>query len=191
MMGKQPKKRSQNRDDGAARIFGPFPASFHRLEFHGRGPTLFPHGVLHEVHAGGWNGIRPVGSAVTRFGYWRDPLCLLTVALYGLNRWGIKPWSHSEFIHGQFNDLLLIPAALPLVLWIQRISGLRTSDQPPYLSEISLHLAVWSLVSEGIGPFFFHHGTADLRDVFAYTIGAIAAGLWWHRRAWPIQRVGP
>ena len=59
------------------------------------------------------------------FGYWRDRLFLVAVAAYGINRWGLKPRLPSPFLHGHFNDLLLIPAALPVVLWVQRRLGLR------------------------------------------------------------------
>ena len=43
----------------------------------------------------------------------RDPLFLVAFAAYALNRWVLKPHTHSVFIHGYFNDLWLIPAALP------------------------------------------------------------------------------
>ncbi len=49
---------------------------------------------------------------MSRFGYLRDPLFLIAVAGYVLNRWLLKPLVPSPFLHGHFNDLLLIPAAL-------------------------------------------------------------------------------
>jgi len=117
---------------------------------------------------------------VKRFGYWRDPLAVASVLLYAINRWALKPWVHHGFWHDHFNDLLLIPAALPLVLWLQRRLKLRLHDRPPTWPEIALHLVVWTAICEWIGPRFYHHATADWRDVAAYTAGAIAAGLWWH-----------
>ena len=117
-----------------------------------------------------------------RFGYWRDPLFLICCGLYALNRWGVKPHVHSPFLHGQFNDLLLIPCALPLVLWLQRRLGLRKHGAPPTFSEIALHLLVWSVVCEGLGPRFMHT-TGDVWDVVAYTAGGLLAWVWWHNPA--------
>ena len=117
-----------------------------------------------------------------RFGYWRDPLFVVGCALYGLNRWVLKPHVHSDFLHGQFNDILLIPCALPLVLWLQRQLGLRHHDLPPTLREIAFHLAVWSALFEVVGPHFLRV-TGDPLDVLAYAIGGAVAGIWWHLSA--------
>jgi len=116
-----------------------------------------------------------------RFGYWKDPLFLLSSAAYALNRWILKPRMHSPFLQDHFDDLLLIPAALPLVLGAQRLLGLRADDKAPSASEVILHWAVWSVVCEWIGPFWFHVGVADIWDVAAYGAGAVAAWLWWNR----------
>jgi hypothetical protein len=118
-----------------------------------------------------------------RFGYLRDWLFLVAVAGYALNRWLLKPLLPSPFLHGHFNDLLLMPAALPVVLWVQRLVGLREDDLAPSWTEMVFHLAVWSVICEFIGPFWLHHGTADLWDVAAYAVGGIAACLWWNRFA--------
>jgi ubiquinone/menaquinone biosynthesis C-methylase UbiE len=75
--------------------------------------------------------------------------------------------------------LLLIPAALPLVLWIQRQSGWRNHDAEPTWAEIAGHWSVWSLLSEAILPLTFHHITGDFLDVLAYAAGAVVAGFWW------------
>ena len=115
-----------------------------------------------------------------RFGYFRDELFLTAATCYGLNRWLVKPLVASPFMRGQFNDLLLIPAALPVVLWVQRKLGLRTKDVPPSWSEIGFHLLVWSAICEYIGPMWLHRGTSDLWDVAAYAVGGVAAGVWWN-----------
>lgn len=116
-----------------------------------------------------------------RFGYLRDPLFLLAALAYALNRWLLKPWLASRFLHGQFNDLFLIPGALPPVLWIQRQAGWRTQDGPPSWPEMGFHLLIWSLICEGIGPHWLHRGTADARDLVAYAVGGVAACAWWNR----------
>lgn len=126
-------------------------------------------------------GFCDVGAAVKRFRYLRDGLFLAASTCYGLNRWCFKPLLPSHFLRGQFNDLLLIPAALPLILWIQRKANLRKQDEAPTWSEIFLHLVVWSVICEFIGPVFFHRGTADPLDLIAYTVGGIASGVWWNR----------
>jgi hypothetical protein len=116
---------------------------------------------------------------VKRFGYLRDPLCLTACALYALNRWWLRSHVGGPFLQGHFNDLLFIPAALPIVLWVQRRLGVRADDRQPAWREIGLHLAVWSFTAEWLMPHVTAHATGDWRDVVAYTVGAIVAGCWW------------
>ena len=113
------------------------------------------------------------------FGYWRDPLALGAIALYALNRWGLKPHFPHGFLHDQFNDVLLIPAALPLLLWVQHRLGWRPHHEPPRLAEFVLPLFGWTIICEGLGPFVLGLGTADVWDVVAYLAGAVLAGCWW------------
>jgi hypothetical protein len=120
------------------------------------------------------------------FRYWRDPLCIAACAAYAVNRWLLKPhFAMGPFMHGHFADCLLIPAALPLVLWLQRMLGLRTHDDAPTGGEIFLHLAVWTFIAEAAGPLLTHRGTADWRDVAAYSAGAAIGHLLWRRRKIP------
>jgi hypothetical protein len=100
-------------------------------------------------------------------------------AAYALNRWLLKPHLHSALLHSYFNDALLIPCALPLALLLQRWLGLRSHDAPPQPAEIALHLGVWSILFEWIGPHLVRHATGDPWDVAAYWIGGLLAGLWW------------
>lgn len=127
---------------------------------------------------------------MNRFRYWRDGLFLLACFLYALNRWVLKPRVHSAFLHDHFNDLLLIPCALPLLLLAQRWLKLRCNDEPPTAGEIGLNLLLWSVLFEGIGPHLMRHATGDPWDVVAYVAGGIVAGLWWHRGAW-LRSGGP
>lgn len=124
-----------------------------------------------------------MGAALIRFCYLRDGLFLAAVIAYGLNRWLVAPRVPSAFLRGHFNDLLLIPAALPIVLWVQRLTGLRTGDHPPTWPEIGLHLFVWSIISEYLGPVWLGRGTADALDVVVYVVGGLVAGAWWNRNA--------
>ncbi len=95
-----------------------------------------------------------------------------------MNRWLLKPHLRVEFLHSHFNDLWLIPCALPLVLWLHRQLGWRADDAPPRWGEIALHFVVWSLLFEVIGPHLMRV-TGDPLDVLAYAAGGLGAGLWW------------
>src|ERR1051326_528542 len=122
-------------------------------------------------------------SAVKPFRYWRDPLFLVACALYALNRWELKPRLHFPFLHDHFNDLLLMPCALPLLLYLQRCLKLRTHDLPPTPGEITLYLAVWSVLFEWLGPHLMPWTTGDPWDVLAYAVGALFSGLWGDRKS--------
>lgn len=118
-----------------------------------------------------------------RFHYWRDPLFLTAYMAYGINRCLIKPHSLPGFMMFHFNDLWLIPCALPPVLWLHRRLGLRAQDAPPQPLEIAGHLVFWSLLFEWIIP-KLTYSSGDPADVAAYTAGAVFAGFWWHRHRW-------
>jgi len=119
-------------------------------------------------------------AAVKRFAYMRDPLCLIACGLYVLNRFWWRGQLGGPFLVWHFNDLLLIPAALPLALWVQRIFRLRGNDAMPAWGEITLHVAVWSFAAEFVMPYLTSRATGDWRDVVAYATGAAVAGRWWH-----------
>jgi len=116
---------------------------------------------------------------VKKFKYGLDPLCLLACFIYAVNRWYLKPHFAGEFIHGHLNDLLVIPAALPIILWVQRLCGVRKDDQFPTVSEIAFHWLVWSIVCEGISPLFMPWSIADWQDVLDYGISGVVAGFVW------------
>ena len=119
---------------------------------------------------------------VKKFRYLGDGLFLFCSLLYALNRWIIKPHVHSRFMHDHFNDLWLMPCALPPLLLMQRWLRLRDHDDVPSPGEIALYFCVWSVLLEGIGPRIVPwHTTADPWDVVAYAFGGMVAALWWHR----------
>ena len=78
-----------------------------------------------------------------------------------------------------FSDVLLIPAALPLMLWLQSHLGLRRDGAKPRWPEIILHVVVWSIAAEVIAPHFFSRATGDPWDVAAYAAGGVVSGLIW------------
>ncbi len=122
---------------------------------------------------------------MNRFRYASDPLCVASCVLYCVNRWLLKPHIASTFLHGYFNDTLLIPAALPFVLWFQRKLRLRQSDNAPDWTEILFHLVIWSVLFEWIGPHIMHV-TGDPWDVVAYFAGGLLAWTWWNRKQFKI-----
>jgi len=111
-----------------------------------------------------------------------DPLCLLACAAYVANRFWLKSAIPSEVLHSWFNDFWVIPAALPPVLWVQRKWGWRSGDGVPTFLEIAMNLGIWSVICEWVGPMLVPGRTGDWGDVLAYSLGAVFAGLWWHRR---------
>jgi hypothetical protein len=119
---------------------------------------------------------------VRRFPPPLDPVCIAACASYAINRWVVAPHVSVSWVHSWVNDVFLIPAALPMLLGLQQMLGLRQSDGPPTWTEVIAHLAGWSLLFEYIGPMLNPRSTGDVWDVVAYTIGAVAAGCWWHSR---------
>lgn len=116
-----------------------------------------------------------------RFGYLRDGVFLWACVLYAFNRFIAKPlWPHGP-LGWWFNDLLLIPCAAPLCLWIERKIGLRKHDGPPTAYEIAVFLILWSVLFEWIAPRFIPWATGDWHDALAYVIGGILAWAWWNR----------
>lgn len=118
-------------------------------------------------------------DAVRRFRYALDPLCLAACVAYVINRWLIKPHCHVSWVHSWLSDSLLIPAALPILLGLERSLRLRDHDHSPSWPEILSHLIGWSILFEWIGPHFVRHATGDLMDVLAYSTGAVISGIIW------------
>ena len=115
-----------------------------------------------------------------RFGYVFDPLFLICCALYAVNRWLIKPHCHLAFFQYWFNDVLLIPCALPPLLLAHRWLRLRPHDLPPTAGEVTAHVIGWSILFELIGPRIMPT-TGDPWDVVAYACGGAAAFFCWRR----------
>jgi hypothetical protein len=118
-----------------------------------------------------------------RFCYVWDPLFLCSSLAYGINRWILKPRVNSEFFRFWFSDLLLIPCALPVLLWLFRFFRLRAGDEAPSLFEIGWILAVWSVLFEWLAPRFLAHAVGDWRDILMYWTGGLAAWAYWRRRS--------
>ena len=118
------------------------------------------------------------------FRYLLDPLFLICVGMYVVNRWGIEPWMAGSFFTNHLNDLICIPFCVPIMLFLLRRLRLRPDDDPPQACEIVLPLILWSVAFEVWLPTFpvFHRlATPDYRDVLFYAVGALVSGLWWNK----------
>jgi hypothetical protein len=115
------------------------------------------------------------------FGYWRDPVFLVSLVLYIINRGLIKPHLHhySPFFHGHLDDALTAPVALPLYLFVYRWIGLRPDDAAPRWWEVLLHISVWCVFFEWFGPNYLHRGVGDPIDAVSIATGGIVAWFLW------------
>ena len=116
------------------------------------------------------------------FRYLRDPLFVLCVATYFVNRLVLKTIWKEGFVHEHLNDLICIPFWVPIMLFAQRQLGLREDDERPRPGEIVIPLVVWSWVFEILLPAAGWLGdrcVADPRDIVFYALGALVAGLFW------------
>ncbi len=124
----------------------------------------------------------PTPAAPRPFLYLADPLCILSLALYALNRFYLKPHHlGGAFTHGYLNDLLCLPLFLPIILRLQQLLRLRPNHRPPQLWEILQHALIFSLLFEVLLPQFPHTfaTTADPLDALAYLTGGLLAYPLW------------
>lgn len=77
-----------------------------------------------------------------------------------------------------FNDLFLVPVALPVALYLTKLLKFRGNHHPT-LSEIFTCLIIWSVIFEYISPKYFDKGVADVCDVLAYSVGAVVSFIIW------------
>ena len=115
------------------------------------------------------------------FGYWRDPVFLISLAIYIVNRTLIKPHLHhySPLFHGHLDDTLTVPVALPIYLFVYRWIGFRPDDEPPRWWEVGLHVAVWIVFFKCFGPVVLHRGVADPMDDWCIAGGGLVAWALW------------
>jgi hypothetical protein len=115
------------------------------------------------------------------FAYWRDPVFLISLATYVINRALIKPhlYYYSPLFHGHLDDTLTVPVALPIYLFVYRWIGFRPDDEPPRWWEIALHLAVWLVFFKWFGPVILHQGAYDPVDDWCIAGGGLVAWALW------------
>ncbi len=121
------------------------------------------------------------------FAYLKDPLFLTCVCLYAINR-GLEHYNLSTpLLQSYLNDIVCIPFWVPIMLWLQKKTGLRQHDRTPENFEIVVPLLIWAVLFEVVIP--AAHGSlvpavADPNDVLCYCLGSFAAvGFWkWYYR---------
>lgn len=111
-----------------------------------------------------------------------EPLCRAACLCYVISHWLVPDAWKGPLWRGYLSDTLLIPAALPWFLWLQRKLRLRAHDEPPRWSEILGTLCIWAFAAEVVAPWCFARATGDPWDGVAYALGAVTAGMWWHGR---------
>jgi len=121
----------------------------------------------------------------SKFNYLKDPLFLVTVGLYILSRYIIRPLTTGKinFFSSYFNDLICIPFCLPIVLFLTRALRLRSHDEPPDIYELCFYLLLWSFFFEYIAPMYgryFNYPVGDPWDVVCYVAGGLIAGIYWN-----------
>ncbi len=117
------------------------------------------------------------------FRYIFDPLFVLTLVVYPLNRWIVKPYFPNTFSSAWLNDLICIPFLIPIMLGLMRLLRLRRHDNPPQSHEVLLPLIIWTVYFEIYLPStqrFKGIAFGDPFDIFFYTLGALTAILFWH-----------
>ena len=97
---------------------------------------------------------------------------------------GPNPAGAPRVFQSWFADRRLVPTALPVLRWVHAGLGWRRADAPPTAGEIALHLAVWTVACEMVGPRFLAGVTGDPWDALAYAVGGLLAWAWWNRSAW-------
>lgn len=119
----------------------------------------------------------------TQFRYIRDPVFVVSVSLYLINEFIILEYGifKTGFIAFYFNDFLLVPVVLPILLFISKKLKLRLVDIPPTLLELIIPLLIWSVLFEFIFPYFISKGTADLLDILFYFLGGLLSWMIWNR----------
>ena len=118
------------------------------------------------------------------FAYWLDPVFLISLAAYIINRALIKPhlYYYSPLFHGHLDDTLTVPVALPLYLLAYRWIGLRPDDDAPRWWEVAIHLTVWIFFFKWFGPVILLKGAEDPVDAWCMAFGGIFAWAIWHVR---------
>jgi len=110
------------------------------------------------------------------------------VLIYGFHRlYQSFGFPEPRLFQFYLNDLLFIPAVLPLVAAVESRLGWRELG-PPKGTDVLFYGAIWSLICEWVGPFAFGMGSPDPWDVVAYAAGGLVAWVFWKRSETQLAR---
>jgi hypothetical protein len=113
----------------------------------------------------------------------KEPVFVVSALAYWSNFILLRYFSvHNHFLKFYFDDVLLVPCALPVILFFVAAFGFRDLRRPPTLSEIITCLIIWSIAFEIVGPAIMAKGTADILDIVAYWFGAGVSWILWNYR---------
>ena len=118
-----------------------------------------------------------------RFRYVDDPICIVAMALYVVNRLVLKPRHIGGWlVHDYLNDLLCLPIFLPIILRLQSAFGIRRHHAPPTLLEVIHNWVIFSIVFEVVLPrLSAFDSVSDPFDCVGYLLGGLGAYLFWKR----------
>ena len=118
-----------------------------------------------------------------QFAYLRDPLFLVCLSVYAVNR-VLEDFNLScTFARSYLNDIVCIPVLVPVMIWMTRKLRLRFHDAPPQVYEILIPVLLWSFTFEVLlpsMPMFHGKAFADVNDIMCYVAGAYASMLIWN-----------
>jgi hypothetical protein len=116
------------------------------------------------------------------FQYLGDPACYISLVIYAINRFELKPHHIGGwFTHGYLNDVLCLPLFVPMILYAQHLIGLRPHRRYPQVWEIFQNWAVFTVMFQVIIVRFpkTYISAGDPWDILAYLAGGIIAGVYW------------
>jgi hypothetical protein len=104
-------------------------------------------------------------------GVFRNPVFLVCLFIFGVHYGLVRLGFSVPVLQHYLNDLLCLPLALSVTLFLQRSFFYRHSAYVLTAYQVGLAAAYFSLAFEVIFPLFMKRYTADILDVVAYSVG--------------------
>ncbi len=115
--------------------------------------------------------------------FWKDKLFLISSLIYFFNTYYLKHLIKVDFFQNYLNDILLIPCALPPLIYLYVKLKLRNQKSFPTTLEVFSFFIFSSFVFECLGPKYLNKGVADYFDILAYAIGGIISNYFWNKNS--------
>lgn len=110
----------------------------------------------------------------------KDPFWMVSIACYAFHKCWQLVSPGSGWMDHYWNDLWMLPCALPMILSLYVVLGLREPTACPTWAEILWHGVLWGLMAEFVGPLLFKHSVGDPWDLLAYAVGGVVFFCRWH-----------